>query len=48
MILSDTSWPSSPTGVAAPIVVPGAMTTTWAASEMNAPAEPARAPDGLM
>ena len=38
-------WP--PTGVAAPMFVPGAITATWPASVMNVPALAARAPDGV-
>ena len=34
------------TGVAAPMLVPGAMTAKLAAAVMNVPAEPARAPRG--
>ena len=38
-------WP--PTGVAAPMFVPGAIIATWLASVMNVPALAARAPDGV-
>ncbi len=38
--------PPMPTGCAAPMLLDGAMAATWAASVMNTPAEPARAPGG--
>ena len=40
------SSPAPPTGCAAPMVVPGAIAATCAASVTNTPAEPARAPLG--
>ncbi len=41
-----TSWPPPATGWAAPMLVPGAIAATWAASVINTPAEPAPAPLG--
>ncbi len=38
--------PFSPTGVAAPTLVPGAMAATGVDISTNAPADAARAPDG--
>ena len=40
------SSPPSSTGCAAPIVVPGAIAATFAASVMKVPADAALAPDG--
>ena len=37
-----------PTGCAAPMLVPGAITATCAARVIKTPAEPARAPEGEM
>jgi len=45
--LSEISPPCRSTGVAAPIVVPGAMAARWAEKVMIAPAEAARAPEGV-
>jgi uncharacterized membrane protein len=45
--LSEISPPCRSTGVAAPMVVPGAIAATWAAKVMIAPAEAARAPEGV-
>ena len=41
------SSPPPPTGVAAPMFVPGAISATCPASVMNVPALAARAPDGV-
>jgi uncharacterized membrane protein len=38
--------PSPETGVAAPMLVPGAIAAMLAATVMNTPADPARDPDG--
>ena len=40
------SSPPEPTGLAAPITVPGAIAATWPAMVMNVPAEAAWPPDG--
>src|SRR5512132_2625121 len=45
--LSEISPPWRSTGVAAPMVVPGAIAATWAEKVMIAPAEAARAPEGV-
>ena len=45
--LSEISPPWRSTGVAAPMVVPGAIAARLAAKVMSAPAEAARAPDGV-
>ena len=45
-MVSSSFWPPDATGVAAPMLVPGAITAKWAAAVIKVPAEPARAPGG--
>ena len=44
--VSGRSTPSLPTGLAAPMLLPGAIAAAWPARVMKVPAEPACAPVG--
>ena len=47
-MVSPSSCPSIPTGLAAPMAVSGAMAATWPARVITVPALPAVAPRGVM